>query len=98
MEIHGSFLYNMITRTKDHLGIGGVITTTTEATIEKLDALQASDYSMVMDLIDHLSMAGPHTDDEALFMEIRECTSANPMTEDEVAEEVEAARREFVIE
>ena len=69
--------------------------TTTAATIEKLDSLQASDYSMVMDLIDHLSMAGPHMDDEALFMQIRERTSANPMTEDEVAEEVEAARRDL---
>ena len=33
----------------------------------------------------------------ALFMKIRERTSANPMTEDEVAEEVEAARRDFLM-
>lgn len=48
---------------------------------------------MVMDLIDHLCMAVPHVDDEPLYMQIREHTSANPMTEDEVAKEVEAARR-----
>ena len=39
--------------------------TTTAATIEKMNALQASDYSMVIDLIDHLSMAGSHIDDES---------------------------------
>ncbi len=67
--------------------------TTTAATIEKMNSLQANDYSMVMDLIDHLAMAG--ASDEALFMQIRERTSANPMTEDEVAKEVEAARRDL---
>lgn len=67
--------------------------TITAATMEKLDSLQANDYSMVMDLIDHLCMVGPHMDDEALFMQIREHTSSNTMTEDEVAQEVDAAWR-----
>ena len=69
--------------------------TATAATIKKLEALPEKDYSMVMDLIDHLSMVGGGMSDEALFMQIRERTSATPMTEDEVAIEVDAARREL---
>ena len=41
--------------------------TATATTIKKLEALSANDYSMVLDLIDHLSMSVGGLSDENFF-------------------------------
>ena len=71
--------------------------TNTSELIRKLDTLNEQDFRMVVNLIDRLSVSTTEqrTDDVTLFREIRKRTSRNPMTEEEVAAEVDAARREL---
>ena len=64
-------------------------------TLEKLSALKKKDYVMIVNLIDRLSQENDEIPDGVRrFRELRKRTSADPMTDEEVDNEVEAARSE----
>lgn len=63
----------------------------TNETLRKLSALEERDFNMVVSLIDRLSING----DLDAFRNMRKRTSLNPMSEEDVEKEVNAARKEL---
>lgn len=71
--------------------------TATAETVRKLNSLKEQDFTIVINLIDRLSQSEGNDipDGVRRFRELRKRTSQSPMTEEEVEEEVKAARREL---
>ncbi|HCM92017.1 MAG TPA: hypothetical protein DIS78_05585 [Lachnospiraceae bacterium] len=65
----------------------------TAETLNKLNTLNERDFIMVVDLINRLSNTNTLSNDVDVFDDIRKRTSNAPMTDEEIAEEVNAARR-----
>lgn len=69
----------------------------TAETVRKLNSLKEQDFAIVISLIDRLSQSEENgiPDGVRRFRELRKRTSQSSMTEEEVEEEVKAARREL---
>ena len=69
----------------------------TAETVRKLNSLKEQDFAIVISLIDRLSQSEENGIPDCVrrFRELRKRTSQSSMTEEEVEEEVKAARREL---